>query len=105
MKEGDPQCAYLVGTGIANWSENLENLVWFGMYHGFICLLCVMLIIDETLNIRFGLFSPQWTRAGNGWTIMLCVDYCATFSVLSLTPAWFAPLCLPRQIGALAREC
>lgn len=30
-----------------------------------------MLMMDETLNVRMGLFSPQWSRAGIGYTMML----------------------------------
>ena len=37
-------------------------------------ILCLMLILDELVNVRVGLFAPQWNRAGHGYTIMLCVQ-------------------------------
>jgi hypothetical protein len=37
-------------------------------------LLCIMLMIDEMFNVRVGLFGPQWSRMGNGFTIMLWVQ-------------------------------
>ncbi|KAK1921878.1 hypothetical protein DB88DRAFT_474992 [Papiliotrema laurentii] len=83
LTEGDPLCAYTVGTSIANWGQGKENLVWWGWYHSFLILLSLMLIVDETLNIRFGLFSPQWRRAGTGWTIIFLVT--ATFTS---SPNW-----------------
>lgn len=45
--------------------------VWFGLYHTFIILLCFMLIADEALNVRMGLFAPQWSRMGTGYTVIL----------------------------------
>ena len=32
-----------------------------------------MLIADDTINIRMGIFAPQWSRAGQGYTAMLWV--------------------------------
>lgn len=46
-------------------------------------MLCLMLIGDETFNVRMGLFAPQWSRAGIGYTIMLCVLFFACL-ILSL---------------------
>lgn len=34
-------------------------------------LLSIMLFMDELLNVRMGLFAPQWNRAGTGYTMML----------------------------------
>lgn len=34
-----------------------------------------MLMADETFNVRMGLFAPQWSRAGIGYTIILCVCF------------------------------
>ncbi|WWD18910.1 hypothetical protein CI109_103366 [Kwoniella shandongensis] len=66
----DSKCAYAVGTGIANWGDGREMLAWYACYHGSLILLCVALMVDETLNIRFGCFAPQWHRGGIGYTIM-----------------------------------
>jgi len=35
-----------------------------------IALLCIMLILDEFTNVRIGIFAPQWSRAGTGYTMM-----------------------------------
>lgn len=34
-------------------------------------IICICLIGDELLNVRFGCFAPQWYRGGVGYTIML----------------------------------
>ncbi|TYJ51211.1 hypothetical protein B9479_008230 [Cryptococcus floricola] len=81
--ESDDKCAYIVGTGIANWGDRQEPLAWYGCYHGSLCLLCICLIGDELFNVRFGAFAPQWFRGGIGYTIMFLVS-----ATLSTSPDW-----------------
>ncbi|ODO06534.1 hypothetical protein I350_03889 [Cryptococcus amylolentus CBS 6273] len=81
--KSDDKCAYIVGTGIANWGDLQEPLAWYGCYHGFLCLLCICLIGDELFNVRFGAFAPQWFRGGIGYTIMFLVS-----ATLSTSPNW-----------------
>lgn len=102
----DPTCAYVPGTGIANWGSGQENFgaccadvnsnepiaantpqpgtpdttvgsvrlaSMFKRCADFPVVLCLMLIMDETFNVRMGLFAPQWSRAGIGYTIILSV--------------------------------
>ncbi|OWZ40595.1 hypothetical protein C353_03810 [Cryptococcus neoformans AD1-83a] len=80
---GDSTCAYATGTGVANWGSRLEPLAWYGCYHGFICIICICLIGDELLNVRFGCFAPQWYRGGVGYTIMFLAA-----ATLSTSPNW-----------------
>nr|XP_019044530.1 hypothetical protein I302_06442 [Kwoniella bestiolae CBS 10118]OCF23460.1 hypothetical protein I302_06442 [Kwoniella bestiolae CBS 10118] len=82
----DPDCAYGVGSGIANWANGKEPLAWYTMYHIFILILCICLFGDELLNVRFGCFAPQWHRAGNGYTIMFLAA-----ATLSTSPNWDYP--------------
>nr|ODN98883.1 hypothetical protein L204_02847 [Cryptococcus depauperatus CBS 7855] len=84
MKQDD-KCAYATGTGIANWAGGTEPLAWYGCYHGFLCLLCVFLVVDELFNVRFGCFAPQWYRSGIGYTIIFLVS-----ATLSTSPNWGA---------------
>ncbi|OCF30649.1 hypothetical protein I316_07697 [Kwoniella heveanensis BCC8398] len=69
----DKNCAYAVGTGMANWASGQEPLG----------ALCLCLLGDELLNIRFGCFAPQWFRAGIGYTIIFLVA-----ATLSTSPNW-----------------
>ena len=57
--------------GAAPRKVQLTRQAWYILYHGWILLLCLMLIGDELFNVRMGLFAPQWGRAGTGYTIML----------------------------------
>ncbi|OCF57435.1 hypothetical protein L486_04893 [Kwoniella mangroviensis CBS 10435] len=82
----DSECAYGVGTGIANWANGKEPLAWYTLYHIFILILCICLFGDELLNVRFGCFAPQWFRAGNGYTIMFLAA-----ATLSISPNWDYP--------------
>ncbi|WVQ82068.1 hypothetical protein IAT38_004196 [Cryptococcus sp. DSM 104549] len=82
---GDPKCAYATGTAMANWGYQLENLAWYGCYHGCLILLCCFLIGDELMNVRFGCFAPQWFRGGIGYTIMFLAA-----ATLSTSPNWGA---------------
>ncbi|WWC71735.1 uncharacterized protein I206_105693 [Kwoniella pini CBS 10737] len=82
----DHDCAYGVGTGIANWANGKEPLAWYGMYHAFIIILCICLFGDELLNVRFGCFAPQWNRAGVGYTTMFLA-----VATLSTSPNWDFP--------------
>nr|ODN86352.1 hypothetical protein L203_04054 [Cryptococcus depauperatus CBS 7841] len=84
MKQDD-KCAYATGTGVANWAGGMEPLAWYGCYHGFLCLLCVFLVVDELFNVRFGCFAPQWYRSGIGYTIIFLVS-----ATLSTSPNWGA---------------
>jgi hypothetical protein len=58
-----------------------SGIAWYGCYHGMLCefqtrkimiadgvegILCICLIMDETFNVRMGLFAPQWSRMGHG---------------------------------------
>ncbi|WVR08775.1 hypothetical protein IAU60_005833 [Kwoniella sp. DSM 27419] len=79
----DKDCAYAVGTGIANWASGTEPLAWYGAYHGFLCILCICLLGDELLNVRFGCFAPQWFRAGVGYTTIFLAS-----ATLSTSPKW-----------------
>ncbi|WVQ74744.1 hypothetical protein IAR50_004349 [Cryptococcus sp. DSM 104548] len=81
--KSDDKCAYVVGTGVANWGDRQEPLAWYGCYHGFLCILCLCLMGDELFNVRFGCFSPQWFRGGIGYTIMFLVS-----ATLSTSPNW-----------------
>lgn len=71
--------------------------VWYGFYHAFLILLCIMLIMDETFNVRMGCFAPQWSRMGIGYTIMLFVHFRQGYqdtddslvaATLSASPNW-----------------
>ncbi|WRT68223.1 uncharacterized protein IL334_005199 [Kwoniella shivajii] len=79
----DPKCAYGVGTGVANWGNDKEPLVWYSCYHIFLIFLCISLLGDELFNVRFGCFAPQWFRAGNGYTMMFLVS-----ATLTTSPNW-----------------
>ena len=82
-KQDNALCPYITGTAIPFWADVSETRgeraqvdaelipVWYGFYHVHICLLCVCLILDELFNVRMGIFAPQWSRMGNGYTIML----------------------------------
>ncbi|EIW67433.1 hypothetical protein TREMEDRAFT_64689 [Tremella mesenterica DSM 1558] len=69
--DGDDTCAYATGLGVANWGSGLENLA----------ILCLMLVMEEFINVRLGLFAPQWNRIGTGYTIMFLA--CATLATSS----------------------
>ena len=47
--------------------------------------MCILLIVDEVLNAPMGLLAPTHSRAGTGYTIMLCVFSVSTPSVEVLT--------------------
>jgi len=58
---------------MANWGKSRESLgkcsrlvrhcwlisVWYGFYHGTLFILCLMLVTEEVINVRFGTFAPQ----------------------------------------------
>ncbi|ORX38687.1 hypothetical protein BD324DRAFT_621947 [Kockovaella imperatae] len=79
----DPLCGYFLGSGVPNWTDVSETRVWYGFYHVHLGILAFMLILDELFNVRMGIFAPQWSRMGNGHTIMFLVS-----STVTTSPHW-----------------
>ncbi|ORY35358.1 hypothetical protein BCR39DRAFT_3427 [Naematelia encephala] len=73
-------CGYYLGSGTALWSGEMENLAWYGFYHGIVALLGLCLVLEEVFNVRMGLLAPQWSRTGTGWSMMFLATCCVTSS-------------------------